>query len=100
MRSILLLRRNVVHLFLFSGLLLFNQVALAQATKTISGTVVNAASGEPVAGASVRVKGAATVGGTTGVSGEFTITVPAATTTLVISSIGFRETEVPAVNAS
>ena len=94
MRSILLLRGNVFLSFLFfSCLILFNQAALAQTTKVVSGTVTDS-TGRPVAGASVRTKGVR--GGTvTSESGEFKLTVPAAATTLVISSVGFKEINVP-----
>ncbi|HSC37581.1 MAG TPA: TonB-dependent receptor plug domain-containing protein, partial [Chitinophagaceae bacterium] len=105
MRSISLLRRNALLLFLFSiCLVACNQAAVAQAAKTlttstgktVTGTVVNASTGEPVVGASVRVKGSKTAGGSTNALGEYKLTVPAKATTLVISSVGFKEMEVPA----
>jgi len=96
MRSILLLRRNALLSLLL--LIFINQAAFTQTTKTVSGTVVNSTTGEPVAGASVRVKGTKSIGGTTGATGEFKISVPASATTLVISSVGFTEMEAPADN--
>jgi TonB-linked SusC/RagA family outer membrane protein len=50
--------------------------------------------GQPLAGVSVQVKGAAT-GTTTNADGSFTITVPSAQSTLVFSSIGFTTQEAP-----
>ncbi|HEY4148585.1 MAG TPA: TonB-dependent receptor [Chitinophagaceae bacterium] len=95
MRSILLLRGNVFLAFLFSSfLLLFNQALMAQPAKTVTGKVINAATGEPVAGISVRVKGARQ-GGTTGATGEFRLNVSSSATTLIISGVGFKEMEVP-----
>jgi TonB-linked SusC/RagA family outer membrane protein len=58
----------------------------------ISGKVVSAA-GDPLSGASVKVKGTAT-GTATDASGNFTLTVPEEAT-LVISYIGYQEQEVP-----
>ncbi|GGA98324.1 SusC/RagA family TonB-linked outer membrane protein [Puia dinghuensis] len=69
--------------------------AMAQATKTVSGKVVNSTTGEPVAGASVRVKGLKG-GTTTDSAGFFTWTVPASASTLIVSSVGFHEIEIPA----
>ena len=67
---------------------------MAQTTRTISGKVVNSSTGEPVTGASIRVKGVRG-GTTTDTTGAFTWTVPASAQTLIISSVGFKETEVP-----
>ena len=61
----------------------------AQNTVTVSGVVVEAATGEPLIGASVLVKGT-TKGAVTGLDGDFTLTVPAGST-LVASSIGFED---------
>jgi len=96
MRSIQLLRGNVFLSFFFLTLLTcFHQAASAQATKTVSGTVVSLNSDEPIAGASIRVKGTRAGGGTTGPKGEFRITIPASATMLVVTSIGYKDLEVP-----
>lgn len=66
---------------------------LAQETRTVSGTVKDA-SGTPIAGASVQVKGT-TLGTTTDARGTFTLRgVPASAKTLVISSLNFERQEV------
>ncbi|MEJ7740684.1 MAG: TonB-dependent receptor [Chitinophagaceae bacterium] len=82
MRTLLLLL-----LLVASGLL-----ASAQETR-VTGRVTNA-NGEPVAGASVVVKGQ-TNGVATNLAGEYTISVPRGAT-LVISSIGFTPQEITA----
>lgn len=72
-------------------LLLFTSgVLLAQ--KTISGKVTDE-KGDPIANASVVVKGS-TVGTTTNDAGSFTLSLPANAKTLVISSVAFSTLEV------
>ena len=61
--------------------------------KTISGKVTDAKDGSPLLGASVVVKGSK-FGAQTGADGTFKIAVPSATTTLVISSVGFASQEI------
>lgn len=65
-----------------------------QQQKTITGTVIDAKTGEPVIGASVKVKGS-TKGSITNVDGKFQIAA-APGTTLEISYIGFLTKEVQA----
>ncbi len=67
-------------------LLFFAGAAFAQ-TK-ISGNVTNAKDKQPLAFATVTVKGT-NVATTTSATGDFTITVPAGRNILVISSVGF-----------
>jgi len=67
---------------------------MAQATRTVSGRVVNSSTGEPVAGATIRIKGVRG-GATTDSAGSFKWTVPASAQTLIISSVGFQEIEAP-----
>lgn len=62
--------------------------------KTVSGKVTDAKDGSAVAGASVSVKGTK-LGTQTNTNGEFTLSVPATATTLVISSVGFGTKEAP-----
>jgi len=96
MRSMLKPRGNVVLSFLFLILfIIIDYASMAQATRTVTGKVINSTTGEPVAGASIRIKGVRG-GTTTDASGAFTWTIPASTATLVISSVGFKEVEVPA----
>jgi TonB-linked SusC/RagA family outer membrane protein len=65
----------------------------------VTGNVKNAKDNSPVAFATVTVKGT-TVATTTSATGDFTISVPAGRNTLVISSVGFAETEVPIGNGN
>lgn len=61
-------------------------------TKTVTGTVSDQRDGQPLAGITVTVKGTA-ISVTTGPDGSFTINVPAGTTTLVFSSVGYATLE-------
>lgn len=73
-------------------LLLFPLLSHAQATRSVSGKVVDAqANGLP--GVTVIIPGT-TTGTSTGVDGTFELTVPEATTTLSFSSIGFTAQQV------
>jgi TonB-linked SusC/RagA family outer membrane protein len=67
-------------------------LAIAQ-NKSVSGVVVDEA-GEPVIGASIVVKGDATMGTVTDLNGKFTLSVPASARTLVVRYLGMQEQEV------
>ncbi|MFO8098935.1 MAG: TonB-dependent receptor, partial [Salinibacter sp.] len=69
--------------------------AVAQATGTIEGQVVNADTGDPLAGANLRVEGSER-GAATDADGRYQLRVPAGTVTLQASYVGFtaREQEV------
>lgn len=88
---------NMLALFSLLCFTFFNYTASGQEvqnTKKISGTIMNSFTGEPVWNASIRAKGVR--GGTVADSlGEFKLTVPFNTTTLVITSIGYDQIEVP-----
>lgn len=74
---------------------LFIMTGIASAQSTVKGTVTYAEDGEPVAGASVLVKGTK-VGAVTDVDGNYTITgVPSNASTLVFSFIGLMTEERP-----
>lgn len=64
------------------------------AQTTVTGTVTGKASGAPLEGATVSVKGTK-LATSTNKAGAFTITVPAKSTTLLITYIGMAEQEVP-----
>jgi TonB-linked SusC/RagA family outer membrane protein len=61
-------------------------------TRSVKGTVVSVKDNQPVAGASVTVKGA-TTGTATDNAGSFSLNVPEGRVTLVISSVGYGITE-------
>ena len=74
-------------ILLFTALVLVISVAFGQDV-TISGTVVDAATGDPMIGAAVQVEGTS-VGTTVDVDGNFTVKVPAGKKTLVFSYMGY-----------
>ncbi len=89
-----LLARTVLLALLFA---LFSAGASAQ--KKVTGKVINANDNQPVSGATVMVKGTKVV--TAALSdGSFVISVPTGKNTLVITSIGFNETEVDVSNTT
>ena len=63
-----------------------SSLAFAQSNVTV---VVKDATGEPIIGASVSVKGAQGVGAVTDIDGNFTLTVPSGKKQLLVSYIGF-----------
>lgn len=77
---------------LFLGLLAIN--AQAQ-NKTVTGKVLDAKDGSPIASASVVAKGTST-GAKTAADGTFAITVPSSVTKLVVSTVGYSSREVAA----
>ena len=66
--------------------------ALAQ-EKDVSGTVIDGATGQPLPGANVSVKGT-TTGTTTGMDGAYELTVPGPEAVLVYSFVGYQRQEV------
>jgi len=80
------------YIFFYCFLLLFNVQLLAQ-SRTITGSVTDN-KGQPVANASVLVKGT-TTGTTTNADGKFTIFIPSTARILVISSLNYQSNETP-----
>ncbi len=74
-------------------LLVTTGLAIGQST-TITGTVTDARSGEPLAGVNVVIKGT-TQGTVCDANGAFSLTIPSGTETLLASFIGYRTLEVP-----
>ena len=79
---------------LFTCFLISMGLAIAQ-NKPVSGTVVDE-NGEPVAGASVFAKGAATIGTNTDENGRFSLSVPESVSRLIVTYIGYVDSEVAA----
>lgn len=77
-------------LMLLVLLQMLGSVTYAQLIK-VTGTVTDS-KGEPLPGVSVKVKGTA-IGSTTSAEGKYTINVPAATSTLIFSYIGYVKQE-------
>lgn len=63
-------------------------------SKTVSGKITGATDGAGIPQASVMAKGS-TIGTTTDESGNFSLQVPANTSALVISAVGFNTQEIP-----
>ena len=72
--------------------------AIAQQTRKVAGTVVDAA-GEPIIGASVKEKGKANNGAITDLNGKFTLSLPAGAT-IIVSYIGYTTQETNVGNQS
>src|SRR5689334_11415009 len=87
----MLLKLTAPRLWLAICLLLTSTFALAQ--KSVNGKVTDA-NNQPIAGASVTVKGS-TSGTTTDDQGAFSINVPNENSTLVVSYVGFATQEFP-----
>ncbi|MBC7743997.1 MAG: TonB-dependent receptor [Flavobacterium sp.] len=77
--------------FLFLGFFAFT-TAIAQ-NKTITGNVTGSDDGLPLPGVSVKVKGSS-VGTQTGANGNYTLTLPENSNTLIFSYIGYVEKEI------
>jgi TonB-linked SusC/RagA family outer membrane protein len=71
----------------------------SSAQKTVSGKVTNAKDGTPIQAASVLVKGAK-VGTQSDANGNFTLTAPANTKTLIITAVGYNRQELSLNNGS
>lgn len=82
--------RKLVHVL---TCVLLSFTAWAQ-QKVINGRITDNKNNLPVAGASVSIKGA-TLGTQTDSAGNFRISVPEGTKTLVVSNIGFETQEIP-----
>lgn len=78
-------------LLLLSAVLVMTSATMAQ--RTVSGTVTDEA-GNPLIGASVTVKDNPSVGTLTDLDGNFSLTVEAATRSLVVNYIGFTTSEI------
>ncbi len=73
--------------------------ALFAQTKTISGTITDATTKEPLVGATVLVKGTQT-GTTTDANGKFTLDVPAGAKAITISYVGTITRDLPVTNTN
>src|SRR5947209_13976676 len=79
---------------LIAGALLLGPIPAAAQTRTVTGTVVDASTGQPLEGARVSVRGTALTT-TTGASGEFTLgSVPQSGITITIRRIGSNPADV------
>ena len=81
-----------IRFFLTVLMVFVSAVAFAQ-NLTVTGTVKDASTGEPVPFAAIQIKGTAT-GGMSDADGVYSISVPA-DGVLIFSSIGYKDVEVP-----
>ncbi|MEP7142353.1 MAG: carboxypeptidase-like regulatory domain-containing protein, partial [Ferruginibacter sp.] len=78
-------------LLLVAGFVFFTNVLMAQ-QRTVSGKITDAATGAPVNGSTIAVRGS-NVATESNAEGKFTITVPNANSRLIISFVGFEPQE-------
>lgn len=69
-----------------------------QAGRTVSGTVREKATGQPIPGVQVTLRSNSKINVTTGVKGEFSIPVPSGDAVLIIHALGYPDQEVPVGN--
>src|SRR3978361_2109328 len=74
--------------------LMFCITQVTAQSRTVTGTVTAKEDGLPIPGATVKIQGAPT-GTTTSVDGKFSISVPSASSVLVVSFIGYTSEIVP-----
>nr|WKN36306.1 SusC/RagA family TonB-linked outer membrane protein [Tunicatimonas sp. TK19036] len=84
------MRFTVWGIFLFSCMFLVSSAAFAQ--QTVTGTVSDLSSDEPLPGVNVLVQGTST-GTVTDIDGNYSISVPGASAVLVISSVGYESVQ-------
>ena len=74
-------------------MLFFTVFSFAQ--KTVTGTIMDEETNEPLIGASVIINGATTTGAVTDIDGRYSVTVPAGVETLEVSYTGYETKIVP-----
>ncbi len=80
-------------LFLFLLTVMTISLCASAQTRTVKGTVLDAATDEPIIGASVKAGG--NVGVATDIDGKFTIAVPTSVTKLTFSFVGYTPQTLP-----
>ena len=84
---------------LLTGLFMLFCVVAAHAQTTVSGKITDAATKNPLIGVTVKAKGTA-VSTISGSDGAFSIKIASTVKTLVFSSVGFSDLEVPVKGGS
>ncbi len=87
---------NGKRVILFTMLLLVSAFSFSQNTFKVTGKVTDD-TGKPVQGATVLVKGT-TIATSTAIDGAYSLMAPSGSSTVVITSVGFQEVEVPINN--
>ncbi|MBE7173964.1 MAG: TonB-dependent receptor [Williamsia sp.] len=88
---------KIAQIFLTAFLLLTLNNVYAQ--RTVTGSVINKADNQPLIGASVKIKGSSS-GTVTKEDGTFSLRVPTNNSTLIVSVIGYSDTEIPVAGRS
>ena len=83
--------------FLLTCLFLVGVGLVNAQSKSVSGKVISADDGQPVIGATVKVKGTSQ-GTVTNTDGEFRIILPGSGKTLVVSYVGLKTVEVEGIS--
>ena len=83
-----------IRLFFMAVMVLMTSALASAQELTVSGSVYDADTGEPVPFASIRVKDTM-IGAAAGIDGTYKITVPSKNAVLVFSFVGYKTTEVP-----
>ena len=91
------MKRTIKILFIMLFMFCFRQETIAQSIQ-VTGKITSKTAGEPMAGATVRVKGTNTFT-TTNEAGNYTISVPQRGGSLLVSYTGMADQEVPVRNA-
>ncbi|MEX2601871.1 MAG: TonB-dependent receptor [Balneolaceae bacterium] len=87
--------RHILCYLLFGGVIGLGAAdSLSAQSQSVSGTVTSVADGEALPGVNIAVKGT-TMGTTSDFNGEYSLTVPSSSDTLVFSFIGYETLEVP-----
>ncbi|MDR1764241.1 MAG: TonB-dependent receptor [Dysgonamonadaceae bacterium] len=89
-----MIKKTGKHSILLLIMLLLCSLSMSAQRRNISGTVTEAATGEPVIGASVHVKGTS-IGVSTDIEGKFKLSVPEDGKILVIDFLGYVSQELP-----
>src|SRR5512133_1637193 len=82
------MRKIIAQKLIFLGFAFFLSFSMVMAQKTVKGTVTDAADGTTFAGVNIVVRGT-TIGTVSDVNGKFSLVVPAGSTELAVSMVGF-----------
>src|SRR5260221_5510944 len=94
------LNSSSLALLIGASLLCFSASAAFSQTILVTGKVVSSDDKQPLAGVNVTLKSHATVGTVTNNNGIYSISVPADSSVLIFSYIGFTSVEEPVTNRS
>ncbi len=85
------MRPKLTVCIVMAGAFLAGTVSVAAQNGTLSGTITDAETGMPVAGAGVEILGGATSPSLTDGSGRFTMSAPAGSYAVILDALGYRD---------